>query len=356
MIVLSVAALAASSAMAACERSPLVSECCRKLSSPTVDLGGRGGVYADWALKLPFPDNNAGWLRLYKGENGEARASLMWRWTGPNELIGKKYKGEVQVDGQNISIRYLSTHWIKKAEDQRWIELKGGVEGDAIALLYTEKDGNGKVTDGPRNISGKRIPQLDEKPQVSKIKYGEKIDLMDFSQWELRDPALYNGWSVKDGVLSNRVKRDKDGKVVGKASSLITKRRDFKDFLLTLEVRMPHPGANSGVYLRGNYEIQLLAKHTDKPGVNDMGALYGYVAPKYAAEKEIGEWQQMSICLYKRHVTVTLNGVVIIDNEKVEGCTGGALSADLSAPGPIWLQGDHTDVDIRKFEYTEIRD
>jgi hypothetical protein len=119
---------------------------------------------------------------------------------------------------------------------------------------------------------------------------------------------------------------------------------------------MPHPGANSGVYLRGNYEIQLLAKHTDKPGVNDMGALYGYVAPKYAAEKEIGEWQQMSICLYKRHVTVTLNGVVIIDNEKVEGCAGGALSADLSAPGPIWLQGDHTDVDIRKFEFTEIRD
>ena len=69
--------------------------------------------------------------------------------------------------------------------------------------------------------------------------------------------------------------------------------------------------------------------------------------PKVAAEKPAGEWQHVSITLYKRHITIVLNGVTIIDNEPVTGVTGGAMDADEFKAGPIYLQGDHSDADYR---------
>jgi hypothetical protein len=78
-----------------------------------------------------------------------------------------------------------------------------------------------------------------------------------------------------------------------------------------------------------------------------MAAYYGRVVPSVAAEKKPGEWQHVSITLYKRHLTVVLNGVTIIDNTPVVGVTGGAIDANLFAPGPIYLQGDHSDADFK---------
>jgi hypothetical protein len=78
-----------------------------------------------------------------------------------------------------------------------------------------------------------------------------------------------------------------------------------------------------------------------------MGALYSRITPSVAAEKPIGEWQTLDITLVDRHLTVVLNGTTIIDNQPVLGCTGGALTSDETKPGPIFLQGDHTDVDYR---------
>ena len=78
-----------------------------------------------------------------------------------------------------------------------------------------------------------------------------------------------------------------------------------------------------------------------------MGALYSRITPSVAAEKPVNEWQTLDITLVDRHITVILNGTTIIDNQPAHGCTGGALTSDEFKPGPILLQGDHTNVDYR---------
>jgi hypothetical protein len=87
-----------------------------------------------------------------------------------------------------------------------------------------------------------------------------------------------------------------------------------------------------------------------------MGALYSRIVPLVAAEKPAGEWQEMDITLYKRHLTIVLNGEKIIDNQPVKGVTGGAMTADEFIPGPIYLQGDHGKISYRKIILTPILD
>ena len=111
-------------------------------------------------------------------------------------------------------------------------------------------------------------------------------------------------------------------------------------------MRVP-AGSNSGVYLRGRYEIQVLDSYGKPVDCHNMAAYYGRVTPSVAAEKKPGEWQHVSVTLYKRHMTVVLNGTTIIDNAPVVGVTGGAIDANEFKPGPIYLQGDHSDADFK---------
>ncbi len=104
---------------------------------------------------------------------------------------------------------------------------------------------------------------------------------------------------------------------------------------------------NSGVYLRGMYEVQVVDRDSKMQGINGPGALFGRIVPSLNAGKPGGEWNRYVVTLVDRHVTVVLNGKTVIDNEPVEGCTGGGLSADDTKPGPIFLQGDHTSVKYR---------
>ena len=122
--------------------------------------------------------------------------------------------------------------------------------------------------------------------------------------------------------------------------------REFEDFHLTLETNVPK-GGNSGVYLRGIYEVQVVDSFGHKVDPHNMGAIYSRITPSQAAEKPAGQWQTMDITLVDRHVTVILNGKTIIDNQPVLGCTGGALWSDEFRPGPIYLQGDHTGANYR---------
>jgi hypothetical protein len=123
--------------------------------------------------------------------------------------------------------------------------------------------------------------------------------------------------------------------------------REFEDFRLTLEVRLPK-GGNSGVYLRGRYEIQTVDSHGRPPSKGGtMGAIYDRIAPTANAAKPAGEWNTYEAILADRHVTVIINGQKVIDNQPIEGCTGGAIDADDAKPGPIYFQGDHTAVEYR---------
>jgi len=122
--------------------------------------------------------------------------------------------------------------------------------------------------------------------------------------------------------------------------------REFEDFNLRIEVNVPS-GSNSGIYLRGIYEVQVLDSYQLPLDPHNMGAIYSRITPAVNAEKPAGEWQSLDITLCDRHVTVILNGTKIIDNQPLYGVTGGALTADEFTPGPLYLQGDHGKVSYR---------
>ena len=111
---------------------------------------------------------------------------------------------------------------------------------------------------------------------------------------------------------------------------------------------------NSGVYLRGRYEIQVLDSYGKPADRHSMAALYEHIAPSVSAEKPAGEWQHVDVTLYRRHITVTLNGVKVIDNKPIPGVTPAAMDGNEFAPGPILLQGDHSNASFRNMVLTPI--
>ena len=211
--------------------------------------------------------------------------------------------------------------------------------------------GEGEFTS---SFTGKKLADIPERPDLAKVKFGKKIDLFngkDLTGWEIIGDRP-NGFSAKDGILVNNPIQPKDGDHVYYGNLRTTE--TFDDFNLSLEVNVPE-GNNSGVYLRGMYEIQVFDSYGKDVDSHNMGALYSRITPKVAAEKPGGEWQSLDITLYNRHVTVILNGEKIIDNQPVYGPTGGAIQSDVNAPGPIYLQGDHGNVSYRNLVLKPIK-
>lgn len=224
--------------------------------------------------------------------------------------------------------------------------LTARVYGDSLELtrMVANSNGQGLRTE---QFSGRRIPALPPAPDLGKVKFGEPVTLFngkDLSGWRLTDPGQKNGWFVKDGILMNDPKQE-EGKPHVSYGNLRTD-KEFEDFNLKLEMRLI-PDGNSGVYLRGIYEVQVADSYGKPLDSHHMGGIYSRITPTVNAEKPAGEWQTYDITLVDRHVTVVLNGKKIIDNQPLLGCTGGALTSDEFRPGPLYLQGDHTGVSYR---------
>lgn len=197
-------------------------------------------------------------------------------------------------------------------------------------------------------FTGKSVPPMPEQaPDLSKVKFGEPISLFngkDLSGWRPYEPDKINGWSVEDGLLVNTTTKT-DFSATGDHANLRTE-AEFEDFRLHIEFLIGKD-RNSGVYLRGMYEAQVVDRDSRMQGINGPGALFSRIIPSENAGKVGGKWQTYDLTLVDRHVTVVLNGVKVIDNQPVDGPTGGAIYTDPSAPGPIYLQGDHTSVKFR---------
>jgi hypothetical protein len=203
-------------------------------------------------------------------------------------------------------------------------------------------------------FTAKRLPPLPPAPDLSEIKYGNPKDLFngkDLSGWILTNPENINGWKVDSGILTNDPAQE-EGKPHIQYGNLRTE-ETFEDFNLKIEVNIPE-GSNSGIYLRGIYEIQVMDSYGRPLDSHNMGALYSRITPSVAAEKPAGEWQSLDITLCDHHLTVVLNSKKIIDNQPVMGVTGGALTADEESPGPLYLQGDHGKVAYRNITLTPI--
>jgi hypothetical protein len=120
---------------------------------------------------------------------------------------------------------------------------------------------------------------------------------------------------------------------------------------LHIEFRYPKE-SNSGVYLRGRYEVQVEDNKGKEPSSTYFGGVYGFLTPNEMAAKSAGEWQSYDITLIGRKVTVVANGKKIICDQNIPGITGGALDSNEGAAGPIMLQGDHGPIEYRNIIIT----
>jgi hypothetical protein len=308
-----------------------------------------------WALTLEMKGHNAGWLEVTQ-EDGYLDASVLWRGGSVNPVdFVFLAEGHLIVTRSRMLVREDKSG--EPAREHRqifWYDIEK--EGsDRISGRAFFPGANGLGVDVV-SFSGKRIPDAGPAPDLGSVKYGEKIKLFngkDLSGWELLESNAVSGWKVKEGVLVNDPVQ-KEGEHHIRYGNLRTT-DTFEDFNLKLEVNVPK-GSNSGVYLRGIYEVQVVDSYGRPLDSHNMGGLYSRITPLVAAEKPAGEWQELDITLYKRHITVVLNGKKIIDNQPVRGVTGGAMTSDEFIPGPIYLQGDHGKVNYQNIVLTPIVD
>ena len=165
----------------------------------------------------------------------------------------------------------------------------------------------------------------------------------DTTGWKGQFPDKDLGFVVTDGVLTNE-----------KAGNNLVSERQFRDFTVVMEYKL-EKDSNSGLYLRGRYELQVLDDAGKEPNKTSHMSVYGRVAPAVNASKPAGEWQTTEVTLIGNRVTVVLNGKTVHDNVAIEGITGGALDSREGDPGPIMIQGDHAKIWIRKLVVTPIR-
>lgn len=276
------------------------------------------------------------WDLVVRGASGEYPSWLEIRKSGTSTLVGS-YVGqfgsarpiaEVQVEGDGKSFKIqVPPQWEKRETD---VMIGGRLEGVALRGEITGDRGERLAW------TGRRAPALDRKPPVA---WGPPLDLFNgrnLSGWRPRTPGQPNGWKVQDGVLVN-----------AQPGNDLVSERTFEDFKLVAEFRYP-AGSNSGIYLRGRYEVQIEDNVGREAESHLFGGVYGFLTPRVNAARPAGEWQTAEITLVGRRISVTLNGELVIDRQVIPGPTGGALDSDEGKPGPIMLQGDHGIVEFRK--------
>jgi hypothetical protein len=304
----------------------------------------------NWALTIP--GGGAGWLGITQ-ENGYLDGSILW---GGGSVVPLE---SVYMDGDTLVATRINDVERKDAagkvfRKQQFTEtVQATVSGDDLKLVRIMPNQNGLGV-LKEEFAGKRIPPAPPAPDLSKAKYGAPITLLNgknLDGWRLTNPNSANGWRAENGVLVNDPKQE-EGKPHKSYGNLRTD-AEYEDFNLKLEVNVPEKG-NSGIYLRGIYEVQVMDSFGMELDPHHMGGIYSRIAPTVAAEKPVGQWQTFDITLLDRHVTVKLNGKTIIDNQPLLGCTGGALTSDEFHPGPLYLQGDHTGVSYRNLVLTPI--
>ena len=288
-----------------------------------------------FSQNIPGSEVSGSWNITVETEEGERPSWLYIKTSGINTLVGKF----VGMDG---SARPVSK--INYSEDNgtysftippQWIQTD-----DDMHMEFTHSDGelNGSTTYGSTtlNWTAVRAPEL---ISLEAPEWGEPIELLDedLSQWQL---AENNQFTMEGGVLINKET----------GGHLITKEK-FNDFKISLEFNVPE-GSNSGLYLRGRYEVQIMDAYGMKPSSIATGGVYGFIDPIVNASKPAGEWQTLEVTLIGRLVTVVLNGIEVISKRPIPGTTGGALDSNEGEPGPILLQGDHGAVSYRNIVLT----
>ena len=285
----------------------------KPLASP---LEGRWDITVDVAGK-PSPS----WLEVRHSGNHTLIGQFVSFSGSARPISEVKFK-----DGKfNFSI---PPQWEKGDKD---FSLEGTLQGEKISGSLTTPEGKTYTWTGVRAPSLRRST-----PPV----WGKAIKLTDGNTIKGWHAAGTNQWVSENGVL----KSDKSG------ANLITDEK-YNDFKLHVEFRIPK-GSNSGVYLRGRYEMQVTDGKGLEPAVDQLGAVYGFISPSEMMAKEPGEWQSFDITLIGRMLTLVVNGKTVITNQEIPGITGGALDSNEGEAGPLYIQGDHGPVEYRNIIIT----
>jgi hypothetical protein len=169
----------------------------------------------------------------------------------------------------------------------------------------------------------------------------------DFTGWHVRKEGAHNAWKVEDGAFHNALKKGEHG------VDLVTDQK-FWNFTVKYDFMVPDE-SNSGFYLRGRHEIQVLGDHAKgQPAKNGNGSIYNFKAPDVFASKPGDVWQSAEATIIGHKITVILNGQKIHDNVECDKATGSEIDKNVNEPGPLFLQGDHGEVRFRNIRIKEL--
>jgi hypothetical protein len=170
----------------------------------------------------------------------------------------------------------------------------------------------------------------------------------DTTGWHLRHPDGRNSWSVEDGILKNTSNKDLHG------NDLVTDQK-FWNFTVKFDFMVPDK-SNSGFYLRGRHEIQILGDYARGTNtINGNGSIYNFKAPDKFVSRPGDQWQTAEATIIGNKISLTLNGVKVHDNVECTKATGSEIDNKIDQPGPIFLQGDHGNVSFRNIRIKELK-
>jgi hypothetical protein len=300
--------------------------CASTITFAATDIGAiEKGYIGRWDLTITDANGKElpSWLEL-------SRDQELWKARFVGRWGHARFLPALEIAGYTI-------HFVSPKEE----------EGSKTDLIFDGKL-NGKtltgIAKGPDGANwtwiGKRAPAL---KSSGNVRWGQPVTLFngrDHFGWYFDNPEKASSWIVENGCLVNK-----------EAGSNIATDQKFSDFKLHVEVNCPS-NANSGIYLRGRYEVQVEDDSIEEPANHHMGAVYGFLAPDPEQSRRPGVWQTFDITLLGRFVTVIQNGHTIISNQEIPGITGGAFDSHEELAGPIYLQGDHGGIAYRNIVLT----
>jgi hypothetical protein len=282
-------------------------------------------VLGRWNLTFETNDGSyPSWLEV----------QLRTEWQLMGRFVGRfgsaRHIAAIDYDNGKLEFR-VPVQYEQNADDLYFV---GTLDGDRLA--GTTVDSSGQTI----AWTAVRAPSLERQQARRWSESRELWNGRDLEGWRPRSDEQPGCWSVADSLL-----------VATPPCVDLISERSFEDFRLHVEFKYPE-GSNSGLYLRGRYEVQIqddLGKAIDPLRI---GGVYGFLAPSENAARHANEWQVYDITLIGRRITVVLNGDTVVDNQIVPGITGGALDSNEGVAGPLMLQGDHGPISFRKITLT----
>jgi 3-keto-disaccharide hydrolase len=264
-----------------------------------------------WDLTLKAPGRDyPSWLEI-TDENGQLKAQMVGRWGNARPLP--------KVEIASGTLTFVSPK--EEEESPHDLVFTGKLSGGLLSGTVVGPDGK------TWRWSGSKAPSL---KRTGSPRWGKPISLFngkDLTGWKPSSTNSTTQWTAENGLLVSP----------GHGPELINDGK-FEDFKLHIEFNCGEK-SNSGVYLRGRYEVQIETDSEQEPPSHHTGGVYGFIAPEPELPRKSGEWQMFDVTLVGRTVTVVQNGKTIIDHKEIPGITGGALDSHEGLPGPIYLQG-----------------